>query len=299
MSTSLQSHALGQPATTVFQNGQWLSHDQGGYAVEDRGVLFADGLYEVIRYDGGRGFRVSDHMRRLGDGLEALGFPAVDLEQLVKDMDALIEHNALVDARVYIQITRGSATRDFVIRRDLSPSVTMLAFSMPPLSRDATLETGAAIIVEDQRWMRCNLKTTMLMPASMAKTRAVERGAQEAIFLRHKPGVDEKHITEGASTNVFAVIEGKLWTHPLDQWVLPGVTRRVVLEAAAARGLEVIEEAMTLEQMLAADEVFVCSTTHFTAITQVEDTTLGSAVAGEVTRALHRGVVDMMLEASR
>lgn len=291
-------HSLGKIAPTIYQNGRWLSHEQAGYDVQDRGVLFADGLYEVVRYDHGRGFRLPEHIQRLRTGLRALNFPGVDLEQLAADIDTLIHHNDLTDARVYVQITRGVASRGFVIRENVSPTITMLAYAMPKLTRDEPLDHGRAIVVEDQRWARCDLKTTMLMPASLAKTQAVERGANEAIFLRQKPLTDQSHITEGASTNVFAVIDGTLWTHPLDQWVLPGVTRGVVLEAADALGIEVIEAGMTYEQLLAADEVFVCSTTQFSAMSHVDDKPIGNGEAGMVTCALYGRLLDVMLEAT-
>lgn len=292
-------HQLGQLAAVIYQNGHWLTHDQAGYDVQDRGVLFADGLYEVIRYDHGRAFRMAAHMQRLATGLAAFDFPAINLEQLASDADELITRNALVHARLYLQVTRGRAARSFVIDHDATPTVTMLAFAMPELQLADDVDTGRAILVEDTRWMRCNIKTTMLLPASLAKTQAASRGATEAIFLRHKPGTETPHITEGASTNVMAVIKGKLQTHPADNWILPGITRTAVLEHATEAGIDIVESPLTKAQLLDADEVFVCSTTQFTAITHIDEQVIGDGHAGALTRDLDQRLRKQMLSVHR
>jgi D-alanine transaminase len=141
---------------------------------------------------------------------------------------------------------------------------------------------AAAITAPDVRWLRCDIKTIQLLPNVLAKQTATEAGAIEAILVRD--GI----VTEGSHTNVVAVIGGELWTHPLTNLVLPGVTRAVVLEIARTIGIRVREEAITEAELLAADEVFlVGTTTDVMPIVRVNDRPIGSGKPGAVTVRLY------------
>ncbi|MEM6460178.1 MAG: aminotransferase class IV, partial [Planctomycetota bacterium] len=257
-------------APIVFHHGGFVSHDTAGYGLQDRGVLFADGVYEVVRYDRGRPFAMRAHVDRLRRSLDGIGLSEVDAEPFAAWSDELMRRNGLTDGKVYWQVTRGEAARDFVSPADPKPTVTLIAYPGQPIAADAPLAEGSAHLVDDCRWTRCHIKSLMLLPASRAKTEAVRRGAAEAVFERAKPGTADRHITEGASTNVFVVAEGVLRTHPDDGWVLGGVTRREVLDLANALGIPTDDSRpFTRADLLAADEAFVCSTTQLTAVTSV------------------------------
>ena len=283
----------------VYADGGFREKADAGYAIEERGVLFADGVYEVVRYDRGRAFEMNAHLRRLRESLAGIGlaWPGVTAAAVLSD--ELVRRNNLADARVYWQVTRsaagGAQPRSFVHPEPAAPSVTMIAYPAEPLDPDAPVAAGDAVVVPDVRWHRCGIKSLMLLPASMARTEAKRRGAVEALFEREKPGAAGTHVTEGSSTNAFAVIGGRLRTHPADGWVLAGVTRAVVLEEARSAGVPVEEAAFTRAELLGASEAFVCSTTQVTALTSVDGQPIGGGAMGRLTRTLAAAYVARLL----
>ena len=287
------------PARIVYHHGQFLAYDQAKLDLDDRGVLFADGVYEVVRYDAGRPFALGPHLRRLQSSLEGIELTGFDLEDFAARSAELLERNQLTNAKVYWQITRGPAPRDFVRPATPSPTQTLIAFPMKPLAADAQPAVGSAIVVDDCRWTRCWIKSLMLLPASLAKSQADARGATEAIFRRAKPSVTDRHITEGASSNVFIVQQGKLRTHPADQWILRGITRDAVIALARQLDIDVDDTTPFGEAALrSADEAFACSTTQFTALTHIDDQPIGEAKPGPLTLRLHAAYRDAILNHS-
>ena len=275
-------------APIIYHRGSFLPYADAGFEIQDRGVLFADGVYEVVRYDRGRAFGMRAHLDRLTRSLEGIQLAGVDVSAIAEASDQLMQRNQLQDAKVYWQVTRGPAARDFVCPDPPDPSVTLIAFPMPPLSPDPPLDAGSAILVDDCRWTRCWIKSLMLLPASLAKTQAQQQNAIEAIFSRAKPGHDQPHVTEGASTNVFIVRDGQLLTHPDDGWILGGITRQTLLRLAHDSGLPCRDDQpFTPDTLRQADEVFVCSTTQFTAITAVDRQPIADGRPGPVTAQLH------------
>ena len=265
-----------------------------GFNLHDRGVTFGDGVYEVVRYDGGRAFAVERHVERLRRSLAAVEIGGVDPAALAEHSHELLRRNGWSDAKAYWQVTRGRQPRDFVIGDDVRPTVTAWLAPTRPLVAGREVARGSATLAEDVRWLRCDVKSLLLMPASLARTRASRAGAVEAIFVREKAD-GKKYVTEGTSTNVIAVKDGTLVTHPADRYVLGGVTRAVLLEWARAAGRAVQERAMTPAELRAADEVLVCSTTQVTGITAVDGADIGTGEVGPVTRALHEAYVGMVL----
>ncbi|MEM8739793.1 MAG: aminotransferase class IV, partial [Planctomycetota bacterium] len=286
-------------APVVYHRGAFLPEPDARVPLQDRGLLFADGVYEVVRFDHGRPFAMGDHVRRFRQSLAAIDLPA-DLADPFPDLShELLRRNRLTDAKIYWQVTRGPAARDFRAPDDPSPSLTLLAYPTEPLNPDPPpLAHGPALVVDDCRWTQCRVKSLMLLPASLAKTRARRAGAVEAVFARAKPAPPPdldpdspptpdassptppdapppsappgRHITEGASTNIFIIQHGRLRTHPDDGWVLPGITRQTLLDLAHGLGLPTDDRTpFTPHDLLHADEAFACSTTQLTALTSV------------------------------
>lgn len=285
----------------VYADGAFRKKDQAVYPLEERGVLFADGVYEVVRYDRGRPFEMDAHVERLKASLRGIELQWPGSDEAAQLSDELTRRNGLENARVYWQVTRsapgGPGPRSFVHPDPAAASVTMIAYPSEPLDPAAAVEAGDAIVVDDVRWHRCGIKSLMLLPASMAKTRAKRSGAVEALFERAKPGAAGTHITEGSSTNAFAVIDGELRTHPADGWVLAGVTRAVVLDEAQALGLACVETPFTRAELGRASEAFVCSTTQVTALTSIQGRPVGRGKVGEATKALADAYVRRVLGA--
>jgi D-alanine transaminase len=282
----------------VYHNGRFIESSQAIRSIEDRGLLFADGVYEVVRYDNGRPFAMRPHIDRLKRSLGGIELPGIDCEAFGPWSDELMVRNGLKDARVYWQVTRGdTGPRSFYIPEHIEPSITLIAYPAPPVDRKAFPTSGGAISADDCRWTRCWIKSTMLLPASLAKTKAKSAGAIECIFVRHKPGLDAHHVTEGGSTNAFIVRDGELHTHPNDGWVLPGITREVLIDAAhASLGMPVREVCFTLEELKQADEVFVCSTTQLSPITSIDGHTIADGNPGAITTKLHFAYLDRIFD---
>lgn len=286
-------------ADIVFHAGDFRPYAEAAFGIEERGVHFADGVYEVIRFDYGKPFRVEDHLTRLFTGLAELKFADIPRQHVTRVVEGLIERNGLAHGKVYLQVTRGPLTRSFAIDDAGAPVVSALAYAGSELRRDRQLPVGRAVVVEDTRWMRCDIKSLLLLPASLAKTHARSLGAHEAIFERAKPGTTEQHITEGASSNVFIVKNSELITPPSDRWILSGVTRATVIELAKRAGIGVHERCFGRQELLDADESFICSTTDFVALSQIDENVIGGPTPGPVTARLHELLVEAMISRTR
>lgn len=264
----------------VYLNGEYLPLEQAHVSPLDRGFLFADGLYEVARFYRGRPYRMAEHVERLREGLAFLRLP-VDAGFYPDVARRLLEENGLADgdAIVYAQVTRGAAPRTHVFpSADTSPTVFAFArMSDPPLSPEA----AAAILVPDERWARCNIKSVMLLPNVLAVQAAKEAGAIDAIFVR------DGLALESTKANLFLVKNGVVRTAPNGPWILPGVTRAAALAAARRLGHAVEERAFTVEELFVADEVFLASTSLWThSLTRVDGRTVGGGQPGPVAAGL-------------
>jgi D-alanine transaminase len=244
----------------VYLNGRYVPRNEAVVSVEDRAFLFGDGVYEVTRSINGTLIEVARHLRRLERGLAGLSLPFTPAEatELLGISARLLADNGLTtgEALVYWQVTRGVAPRLHQFPPAGTPPTvyaSAAAFTPPHAMRG----TGVAAITHpDIRWARCDLKTVNLLPNVLAKQAAVAAGAYEAVLIRD--GV----VTEGSSTNVFGVLDGVVRTTPRTNYILPGITRDVVLELAHREKLPVREEPITLDDLGRVSEVFLTGTTN-------------------------------------
>lgn len=272
----------------VHLNGSFLPHADAKLSIDDRGALFADGVYEVIRCQHGKPFALTRHAARLRESLRGIGLaePAGFIDGLPALITGLLAQNHLTDAKVYLQISRGAAPRNHVYPAALKPTILLVADPIAPHATHAPVKSFAAITAEDTRWARCCWKTLMLLPNTLARTCAERAGCGEALFVRTEPGA--RRITEGSATNAWAVIGGVLRTHPATQWILPGITRQILLEEAQAAGIPAEERAFTPEELLRATECFVSGTiTGVASVIAVDGNPVGDGGAGPVARQLH------------
>lgn len=272
----------------VYWCGRFLPRDQATMDVEDRGVLFGDGVYEVVRYYGGRSLAMAAHVARLRGSLAAMALPQMpDIEQLEAISDELVRRNGCPDAKVYWQVTRGPWPRDHVIPRQAQPTLLVMASSSSTLEQVAAATPARAILAPDIRWGRCSAKTLMLLPAVLARTQARDAGADEAILHRHGT------VTEGSATNVLIVRDGEVWTHPADDFILHGVTRAITLDLARGLGLPVRERCYHVSELLTADEVLISgTTTHVRAVVSVDGRAVAGGQPGPVARRLLAALVE-------
>jgi D-alanine transaminase len=260
----------------VHLNGRFLPREEATISPEDRGFLFADAIYEVVRYAAGRPYRLAEHLARMRDGLTAVRID-FDPSFFPEVAGRLIEGNGLgsEDALVYAQVSRGAAPRYHSFPPE-GTTPTVFAFvrkTDPPPPPSG----GRAILLPDDRWGRCDVKAVMLLPNVLASQQAREANAIEAILVRD--GI----AWEGTKANLFAVTKGVVRTAPRGPRILPGVTRGAALEAASGLGFRVEERPLAVDDLFTAEEVFLASTTLWTySLVEIDGRTVGDGRPGPV-----------------
>jgi D-alanine transaminase len=273
----------------AYVNGRYVPHGEASVHVEDRGYQFADGVYEVILVLNRQLIDCDGHIRRLYNSLKNIDISAPFSESALRMIIArMMRVNQLVNGTIYIQITRGVARRDHKFSPTLRPSVVMTAKALaglPPADHSGV----SAITAEDERWARRDIKTIQLLPNCLAKQRAAEAGAFEAILV-----MPDGTISEGASTNVWIVTQaGELITRQANQNILNGITRQSVQALAATHQLTVIERPFSVDEMMAAREVLLTSATSIvTSVTQIDDKEIGTGRVGNVGAALRQAYLE-------
>ncbi len=267
---------------TVFLNGKFLPESQAHVSVLDRGFIFGDGIYEVIPVYGGKLFRFDEHMSRLQNSLDAIKIiNPLSGDEWKKTLIELIHLNGDGDLSLYLQITRGSAKRDHAIPENPTPTVFAMCNELKPLATEIINEGVAAITIDDIRWSRCHIKATSLLPNILLRQEALDQGAAEAILIR------DDQATEGAASNLFAVIDGVVTTPPKGPMLLPGITRDLVLELAKNNALPCQEKTISLTELKQADEIWLTSSTkEILSVTQLDKKTIANGKPGPLYQQL-------------
>ena len=264
----------------LYLDGEFVPAATATVSVDDRGFLFADGCYEVTVAVEGHCIALDRHLARLQRALDTLRIE-FDAASLAPIHHELIDRNELARspmASIYVQVTRGVAPRAHAFPVGVAPTVLVRAQEFAGPSRSAVEQGSRAITADDIRWGRVDLKTTNLLPNVLAQQSALDAGVDDVIL--HRDGV----VTEGSHTNVFGVIGGALVTAPADHRILPGVVRGIVIESALAVGVTVVEREWTLDELIAADEVFMTSTTAGARpIVEIDGRPVGDGRRGPVT----------------
>ncbi|UCC68402.1 MAG: aminotransferase class IV [Armatimonadota bacterium] len=269
----------------VYLNGRIVPPSEAVISVNDRGFLFGDSVYEVLRSYGGRLWALNRHLRRLARSLAAIDLHTVDLEEVRAAIEETYRASSLPDAVVYLQITRGVAPRAHAYPRDLQPTVVITVRDVAPALASIDFDGVAAVTAPDLRWRRCDIKSTNLLPNVLAKTRAHDHGVDEAILIDA-----EECVTEGSSTSVFWVAQNRLFTTPAGPEILPGITRELIAEIAREEGIPLLAERVRLDQFRRASEVFLAGTVHEVCpVIRLDDAPVGSGRAGPLTLQLQKG----------
>jgi D-alanine transaminase len=269
----------------VFFDGQYIPKDEVRVSPDDRGFLLADGAYEVIRVYGGRLFKAAEHFKRMERSLRELRIVGPDGETLDAIAGELLQRNNLTDAdaAIYVQVTRGVAPRRHAFPDPGTTPTVYLSVSRFEPSLEKWERGVKVILVPDIRWARCDIKSLALLPNVLASQRAKENGAQEAVFVRD--GV----VTEGAHTNLCAVFDGQLLTHPKTNYILAGVTRQVVLDLCTDLAIPCRESPILVERLQEAEELMIVgTTTEILPVVQVDDWKVGDGKPGPLTKRLQQ-----------
>lgn len=263
----------------IYLNGNLVPKTEAAISPEDRGFNFADGIYEVIKYYGGRPFRYADHMDRLKRSLQEVQISFEGCDQLESVFQELLDRNgfALQEAGIYLQITRGSHTRIHRFPENSKPTVYATAF--PFASKWDQLENGVKVITaEDIRWLRCDIKSISLLPNVLYAQKADEHDAAEAIFIRN--GI----VTEGTHSSFMAVKNGVVYTHPDSNLILPSITKKVILEICRENNIQVVEEGIPALKLVGMDEMMIIGTgSEVSPVVQIDENYVGNGKPGPVT----------------
>jgi D-alanine transaminase len=266
-----------------YFNGQFLNLPEIKLSPFDRGFLFADGVYESIRTYNKRLFRYEDHLERLKRSLKETRIDFKELDSIENIIYELMIKNDIDDeALAYIQITRGTAiprTHSFPIEK-ITPTIFI---SVKEFKEDVEEQSkGVKVILqEDVRWLRCDIKSTSLLPVVLASQKAAEENAAEAILVR------DGLITEGTHTNFFAVKNETVYTAPRSRLILGGITRKVVLEFCKKFNMDYHEEFINKDELKSFDEFFITSTTkEITPVITIDFWTVNEGEPGKITKSL-------------
>ena len=267
----------------AYVNGRYLAHHQAAVHIEDRGYQFGDGVYEVVMVLNGQFVDYDGHIKRLYNSLKSIQIDIPISESALRVvMTRMIRLNHLQHGSIYLQITRGVARRDHKFPAACWPAMVMTAkhLASPPMLGQKGV---AAITLADERWARRDIKTIQLLPNCLAKQRAAEAGAFEAILV-----MPDGSVSEGSSSNVWIVnTAGELVTRTANENILNGITRQSVQKIAQAHQLKMVERNFDVAEMLAAREVFITSATSIvTAVTQIDDRKIADGKIGRISAAL-------------
>jgi len=266
----------------AWLNGEIGPLEECRVSANDRGFLFADGIYEVIRVYGSRPFLLQEHLLRLARSAEGirlkLPFPPQRFSKIVCEM---IKRAGLAEAEVYLQVTRGVAPRLLSFPHSVTPTVLLVVKPPRSLPVEERQRGVSLATVPDERWRHCDLKSIALLPNALAAEQAHRVGAHEALFVR------DGLVTEGASSNFFLVRQGTLIT-PLADWrILPGVTRAFVLQLAREEGIPTEERDLPASSLSLAQEAFLTSTfREVLPVIRIDGAPVGDSLVGSITAAL-------------
>ncbi len=271
--------------TKVLINEHLVDEQDAKVPYNDRGYVFGDGIYEYIRTYNNNIFTAKPHFERLIRSAKEIGLELkYNVDELTELIQELLAANGVVNGGVYIQVTRGAAPRDHAFP---TPSVeaNVMAFTKTYERPYKLLEEGInAITTEDIRWLRCDIKSLNLLGNVLAKERAVKYNAQEAI--QHRGDI----VTEGSSSNVYAIKAGEIYTHPVNNYILNGITRMVIKDIAEEKGIPFNEGTFTVDFLRNADEIIVSSTSiEVMPVVKLDGEQVGDGEVGPITKSLQEG----------
>lgn len=269
---------------TVYVNGEYLEEADARVSIFDRGFLFADGIYEVVAVMDGKLIDFPGHMSRLRRSLREIDIPEPMSEGgFLEVIRKVVSENSLEEGLVYMEVTRGTAERDFVYSADLEPTVVMFSQVKPLVENQASRDGVRLKSVPDLRWARRDIKSVGLLAQVLAKQAARDAGAYEALMIK------DGRVTEGGSSSAYIIKDGVVITHPLSNDILPGITRASLLDLVRAREISLDERPFTLEEAYAADEAFItAASTYVCPVVAIDDRSIGDGSVGPLVRKLQQ-----------
>lgn len=269
----------------IFFNGEFIESSEAQVSYNDRGYVFGDGIYEYIRVYNGKLFTVTEHYERFLRSANEIGLDLkYSVDELIELSRELVKINNIETGAIYIQATRGVAERvHYFPGPEVEPVIVAYTKSYDRPYSD--IEQGVnAVTTEDIRWLRCDIKSLNLLGNVLAKEYATKYNATEAIQHRGET------VTEGASSNAYAIKDGVIYTHPVNNYILNGITRQVIKNVAEAAQIPFKEETFTVDFLKQADEIIISSTSaEVMPIIKLDGEAVNNGEVGPITRQLQKG----------
>ncbi len=270
----------------AYLNGEIRPINETYVPIEDRGYQFGDAVYEFIASYNGKLFCLQEHLDRLQKSMKGLSYPNLDKSFIESAVHELFEKAGMQRAGLYIQISRGVAPRDHAWKKDIKLQIIMTIKKVDEIDPKIRTKGIDIITVQDERWSNCDIKTVQILFNAMAKQKAKDQGAFDAIFVS-KDGI----VREGTSSNFFIVKDKSVITHPLTKNILPGITRMVIMDLARDLGLKPEEKFFSKTDIFSAQEAFLSGTlTEILGIKTIDDVPIGKGKPGEITLKLYKAL---------
>ena len=266
----------------AFINNKFVNFKSAKIHIEDRGLQFADSVYEVIAVLNNKLIDLDFHIKRLKYSLRELEIKfTINKKNLNNIFLNLIKKNKTTNGIIYLQITRGIQFREHKYQKNLTPTLIVYtrnkSFNLPG-KKFVGVKT---ITYQDLRWKRRDIKTVNLLPNIIAANMAKKKNAYEAILIQNGK------VTEGTSSNIWIIKRNNLITHPANSDILKGVTRTSLLKIIKKTSLKLIEKQFTHKQLINADEVFLTSSGSFiTPILKIDNKKINNGKIGNITLKL-------------
>lgn len=267
----------------AYLDGSYMPIEQAKISPMDRGFLFGDGIYEVVPSYAGKMVGFGPHIARMQNGLAAVGIKLDWSEDNWAELcNRLINENGAGNLGIYLHVSRGADSKRFHAFPDnIAPTVFAYAFEIapPPVADKALAKAYKVSTARDLRWERCHIKSTALLGNVLHFQHGYERGHDETLLFNAN-----NELTEASACNAFIVKDGKVITPPLDNQLLPGITRHILLDVLRRDGSIAVEErSVSMDEVLNADEVWITSSSKEVApVTQIDGKAVGNGEVGEV-----------------
>lgn len=274
-----------------FLNGQFVNLENARVSINDRGFQFGDGIYEVIRTYQGRIFHLDEHLKRFEKSAREIDLPLpFSRPEMKKSIEEACLKSGYPMAKIYVQMTRGEAERSHAFPAGIKPTFIMTVLKLSPFPPALKASGVEMITTEDLRWGRCDIKSLNLLPNVLAQQKAKKAGVYEALMVRNGK------VTEGSISNFFMVKNEAVATPPLSSFILPGVTRDLVLDIARSLKIKVIEKDIPAEEIYRADEVFLSGTTiEIAPVVKIDGKPISNGRPGAITQTLMKEFEAMTL----
>ena len=269
---------------TVFLNGEFMPFEHAKISPLDRGFIYGDGVYEVIPYYAGHGLRAVQHLQRLQRSLDELQivnpYPITQWESLIT---SLVLQNGCGNIAVYIQVTRGVAKRDFPPPTGISQTVFMMANPLVSPKPEIYENGFSCVSLDDNRWLRCQVKATSLLGAVLLKHEGNQAGADDVVLFR------DGYLTESSASNIAAVKNGVILCPPMDNLILGGITYELMIELARTHGMPLEVRRVHRREVKKADELWIMSSTkEVVPIVKLDDKPIGTGRPGPVFKQMQK-----------